>query len=315
MNHCLYVVVPCFNEEKCLPLTEPILLATLKDMIAKGEIDESSRLLLVDDGSKDKTWELIESFHKKDPLVSGVKLSRNRGHQYALFAGLTIAEKSCDASVSIDADLQDDVSSISKMVEEWKKGNDVVYGVRESRKSDSFFKRFSAEAFYKILAHMGVEVVYNHADFRLLSKRALSALLQYQETNLFLRGIIPQLGYPSSKVYYSRKAREAGYSHYPLSKMLALAWNGITSNSDKPLHWLTSFGVLLCAVSSLVMIVYGILYGIAFLPFSYIPFIFGCIFLVGGLLFVGLGLLGEYIGKINMEVKKRPRFFIEEVLK
>jgi glycosyltransferase involved in cell wall biosynthesis len=315
MNHCLYLVVPCFNEEKCLPITEPILLSTLKGLIAKGEIDNTSRLLLVDDGSKDKTWDLIESFHAKDPLVSGVKLSRNKGHQYALFAGLSIAVSQCDATISIDADLQDDVSAIEKMVGEWKKGSDVVYGVRESRKSDSFFKRFSAEAFYKILAKMGVEVVYNHADFRLLSKRALSGLLQYQETNLFLRGIIPQLGYPSSKVYYSRKAREAGYSHYPLSKMLALAWNGITSNSDKPLRWLTSFGLLLTVLSSLTMIVYGICYGVGVIPFSYMPFIFGSIFLMGGLLFIGLGLLGEYIGKINMEVKKRPRFFIEEVLK
>lgn len=315
MNHCLYVVVPCFNEEKCLPLTEPILLSSLQELIASKKIDETSRLLFVDDGSKDRTWELIESFHKENPLVCGVKLSRNKGHQYALFAGLSIACPLSDATVSIDADLQDDVAAIKQMVDEWQKGNDVVYGVRESRKSDSFFKRFSAEAFYKILAAMGVEVVYNHADFRLLSKRALSSLLRYQETNLFLRGIIPQLGYPSSKVYYSRKAREAGYSHYPLSKMLALAWNGITSNSEKPLHWLTSCGILFASISSLTMIIYGICFGIGVSTFTYIPFIFGSIFLMGGLLFMGLGLLGEYIGKINMEVKKRPRFFIEEVLK
>lgn len=287
----------------------------LQSLIAKGAIDESSRILFVDDGSKDKTWDLIESYHKQNPLVRGVKLSRNKGHQYALVAGLSVAEKESDATISIDADLQDDINAIDSMVEEWAKGNDVVYGVRTKRDTDSFFKRFSAESFYKLLSFMGVDVVYNHADFRLLSTRALHALLEYDETNLFLRGIVPQIGYPSSIVYYERKEREAGQSHYPLSKMLALAWNGITSNSNKPLGWLMSFGVLLSALSSILMIVYGILFGVRVLDFSFMPFIFGSIFLMGGLIFMGLGIVGEYVGKINIEVKKRPRYFIDKVLK
>lgn len=315
MEKCLYIVVPCFNEEDCLPETEPIFLKKLQDLIASKAIGEKSRLVFVDDGSKDKTWSLIESYHEKCPLVMGVKLSRNKGHQYALMAGLSVALDVADATVSIDADLQDDINAIDKMVEKWGEGSDVVYGVRNDRETDSAFKKFTAEAFYKILAKMGVDIVYNHADFRLLSNRALKALLEYKETNLFIRGIIPQLGYPSSKVTYSRKERMAGKSHYPLKKMLTLAWNGITSNSDFPLHCLLFFGIFLFAVSSIAMIVFGILYGVGVLPFYSLTFILGSIFLGVGLVLMGQGIIGEYIGKINIEVKKRPRYFIEEVLR
>lgn len=311
----LFIIVPCFNEEACLPNTAQRLKAKLKALAAAGVCGDSSRIVFVDDGSKDRTWEIIASLHQADPLFQGVRLSRNEGQQYAFEAGLSYAVDLADATITIDADLQDDIDAIDAMVDDFNRGIDVVYGVRTSRKSDRFLKRLSAEGYYRFLNHMGIETVYNHADFRLLSRRALKALLSFGESNLYLRGLMPLVGYPSATVGYARKKREAGESHYPLSKMLALAWNGVTSFSAKPLSFIPKLGGFLMAASALAMIVFGILFGTKTLPYSDLPFILGSIYLSAGLILTMLGILGAYIGKINVETKHRPHYFIQEILK
>ena len=309
------IVVPCYNEEECLPLTMPRLLEKLKSLIAAGKIDENSSIVMVDDGSKDKTWEVITSLHEQDPHYRGLKLSHNRGHQYALVAGVEYSAKRADASISIDADLQDDINAIDQMVEEFEKGADIVYGVRSSRETDTFFKRATAQGYYRILQKWaGVEVIYNHADFRLMSKKAMDALLEYKESALFLRGIVPELGFKTAKVTYARKEREAGQTHYSLSKMLSLAWNGVTSFSIKPLREIFRLGLLFMILSVIAMVTFGVLQGVKVLPYDGLPYILGSIFLMGGILLAAMGILGVYVGKVNYEVKKRPRYFIEETL-
>jgi glycosyltransferase involved in cell wall biosynthesis len=310
----LYLVVPCYNEEECLPESAKALKGKLQSLVESQKITPESRIVFVNDGSKDKTWATITDLHEQDKTFVGVKLSRNKGHQYALMAGLTYAVDKCDATITIDADLQDDINAIDEMVDDFAKGIQIVYGVRTGRKSDSFFKRFTAESYYKIMRKIGVDMVDEAADFRLMGKVAVQALLAYGETNLFLRGVVPQLGYPSAKVGYERKPRTAGVSKYPLKKMLALAWNGITSFSTKPLDLLFSFGTFLAVNSVLVMVVFAFLYGFAVLPFWDFTYVIASLFLVCGILLQGMGILGGYIGKINLEVKKRPHYFIEKIL-
>lgn len=309
------IVVPCYNEEECLPTSAAVLKDKLLSLIEKGLCSEGSRIVFVDDGSKDKTWSLIESLHNQDSLFQGVKLSRNEGHQYALMAGLEVAVEQSDITISIDADLQDDVNAMDEMLFDFSKGCDVVYGVRTSRKSDTFFKRTTAEGYYQFMRKMGVELVNNAADFRLLSKRATLDLLSYKEGNLFLRGIVPLIGYKSAKVGYERRERTAGVSKYPLKKMLALAWNGITSFSTKPLSVIYRLGFVILALSTLEMVVFGILFGTSVLPYRDLPFLLGSIFFMGAILLLAVGIVGEYVGKINIQVKERPHYFIDKILK
>ena len=313
MNNTLYIVVPCYNEEEVLPETSKRLRAKLEQLMAEEKISPHSRILFVNDGSKDKTWELISQLHHDCPLFCGVDLSRNRGHQNALLAGLMTAKDRADMVISMDADLQDDIGAVDEMVDKYLDGVDIVYGVRSSRKTDTFFKRFTAEGFYRLMNAMGAESVFNHADYRLMSKRALEGLAQFKEVNLFLRGIIPMIGYRTDTVEYERGERFAGESKYPLKKMLSFALEGITSLSVKPLRLITGLGFLVFAIS-IIMIIYNIVQwaightvaGWASLSCS--------VWLIGGLILLSLGVVGEYVGKIYMESKERPRFIIREVL-
>lgn len=309
----LYFVVPCYNEEEVLPLTADTLSRKLDALAGAGLIDKQSRILLVDDGSRDRTWELIEGLHRRDGRFQGLKLSRNRGHQNALLAGLSEAALHCDAAVSLDADLQDDVDACDQMIERFKAGCDIVYGVRKRRTTDSAFKRLTAESFYKLMNLLGANTVYNHADFRLMSCRALKGLEKFTEVNLFLRGIVPMIGYPSDVVYYDRKERAAGESKYPLGKMLAFAVEGITSLSIKPIRLITFTGIASFFVS------------IGFLIWAVVDFYRGntisgwasimvSIWFIGGLLLLSIGIVGEYIGKIYLETKHRPRYLVESLL-
>lgn len=305
----LYIVVPCYNEEEVLPETSRRLKAKLESLTEQGKIAVESRIMLVNDGSKDRTWELIEDLHRSDPIFSGVNLTRNRGHQNALLAGLMTAKERCDAAISMDADLQDDIDAVDAMVDRYREGCDIVYGVRSSREKDTFFKRFTAEAFYRLMNAMGAQTVFNHADYRLMSRRALEGLAQFREVNLFLRGIVPMIGYTTAVVEYERGERFAGESKYPLKKMLAFAWEGITSLSTKPIRCVTALGglLLLAAIAALiVLLVCGALTGWAAVLCS--------VWAAGGLILLALGVVGEYIGKIYLETKQRPRFLIREVL-
>ncbi|MDD6095466.1 MAG: glycosyltransferase family 2 protein [Clostridia bacterium] len=309
----LMLVVPCYNEEECLPETVDKLTECLCSLINKGKIDPDSGMLLVNDGSRDSTWELIKSFFETNQYVYGVNLAANSGHQNALMAGIETAAQICDFSVSIDADLQDDIGVIEEMVDKYIGGADIVYGVRGDRSTDSGFKRFTAESFYKFLKLMGVKTVYNHADFRLMSKRAMEDLCQYKEQNLYLRGIIPLIGYKTDSVYYSRKERTAGESKYPLKKMISLAWNGITSFSVKPILFITWVGALMSALSFGALIVVTVLALCGFC-FTTADFLLVSVWLVGGLLMLSLGIVGQYVGKILTETKNRPRYRISEFL-
>ena len=309
----IWLVVPCYNEEEVLPETSRQLKAVMSSMIVRGKISPESRITFVNDGSKDGTWDIISSLCAEDSLFAGINLSRNRGHQNALLAGLMTAKKYADAAISLDADLQDDVDVVEKMVDNFLAGDDIVYGVRSSRKTDTFFKRFTAEGFYKFMAAMGVEIVFNHADYRLMSRRALEALSEFEEVNLFLRGIVPQIGFKTSTVEYERKERLAGESKYPLKKMLAFAIDGITSFSIKPIRLITTLGVgALCA--SALMIIWFIIGAVRGNTVSGWATIVISIWLFGGLILLGLGVVGEYIGKIYMEAKGRPRFRVEKFL-
>ncbi|MCP8686836.1 glycosyltransferase family 2 protein [Marinobacterium sedimentorum] len=308
----LNIVVPCYNEEEVLPETVKQLGGLLTDLIDKGKVGPQSKLLMVDDGSRDATWEQIAGFAEQYEWVGGIKLSRNRGHQNALLAGLQIADG--DAVVSIDADLQDDIRVIETMVDRYHQGYEVIYGVRDDRSTDSFFKRFSAEFYYRVLALMGVEIIFNHADYRLLSRRALDALKAHDEVNLFLRGIVPTLGYKSCQVPYQRSERFAGESKYPLRKMLALAFDGVTSFSAVPLRLIALLGILMF-VASIGISIWAL--WVKFFSDTAVPGWTSSVlpmYFLGGIQLLSLGVVGEYVAKIYMEIKRRPRYFIEEIL-
>lgn len=309
----LYIVVPCYNESEVFPITAPILTDLVKRMISDGKISDMSRILYVNDGSRDNTWDLIEAEYKSNKYVSGLKLAGNVGHQNALFAGLMAAKDRCDITVSIDADLQDDVEAIIQMVDKYYEGCDIVYGVRSARKTDSFFKRTTAQGFYKIMKSMGVKTVYNHADFRLMSSRAVAQLENYEERNMFLRGLVPLIGYKTDCVYYERKERPAGESKYPLKKMLNFAFDGITSFSIKPISLITIFGVLIIICCIIAAIYSLISYFMGNAEPGWTSLILS-IWFIGGVQLVSIGLIGQYIGKIYVETKRRPKYNVEILL-
>ncbi|MBR5509288.1 MAG: glycosyltransferase family 2 protein [Lachnospiraceae bacterium] len=312
-NHILYLVIPCYNEEEVLPMTAEILEKKMYELMEKEVISKESRIMLVNDGSKDRTWEIIEELHEKNPLFAGVKLSRNRGHQNALLGGLMTAKEYADVTISIDADLQDDIDVIDEFMKQYYEGCEIVYGVRSARDTDTFFKRFTAEGFYKLINMMGGEVVFNHADYRLMSKRALEELANYKEVNLFLRGIVPMIGFKTGVAEYERHERMAGESKYPLSKMLALAINGITSLSIKPIRFIVSLGMFIF-ICSILMLIYSLVQH--FLGNTSIGWtsLIVSIWAIGGLQLLAIGVIGEYIGKIYLETKERPKYIIEKVL-
>ncbi len=311
MPPILYMVIPCYNEEEVLPITAPQFLGKLQELRDRGKISDESRVLFVNDGSKDRTWSIITELAAQDPHYVGIAQSRNRGHQNAVLAGLMEAKDRCDITISIDCDGQDDINAMDEMVDAYLDGCDVVYGVRASRETDTFFKRFTAQSFYKFLAAMGAEVVYNHADYRLLSARLLQEFADYKEVNLFLRGLIPLVGFKSTTVTYSRAERLAGESHYPLKKMIALAVDGITSLSVKPLRLITGFGIAVALVSFIgcLWAVITALCGRSVAGWASMTCI---VCFVSGVQLVSLGIIGEYIGKIYLETKARPRYIISE---
>lgn len=310
----LYMVLPCYNEEEVLPETSRQLKEVMYGLMDAGKISRDSKVMFVNDGSRDRTWSIIEELHAEDPLFVGVKLSRNKGHQNALLAGLMTAKEYADVTISMDADLQDDVSVIEKFMDKYYEGCDIVYGVRSSRKKDTFFKKFTAQAFYKMMMAMGVDIVYNHADCRLMSKRSLYDLEKFKEVNLFLRGIVPLIGYKSEVVTYERNERFAGESKYPLKKMLAFAMDGITSFSIKPIRLITSLGVLIF-VASILMLVYSLVQHLLGNTISGWTSTMFSIWAIGGTRLLAIGVIGEYIGKIYMETKERPKFIVETFLK
>lgn len=310
----LAIVVPCYNEEDVIKITSDALRGIINSLICKNKIAEDSFILFVNDGSQDKTWDLIKEEHQLyGKNVKGLKLASNVGHQYALTAGLVTAVKMCDFTISIDADLQDDINVIEEMVDKYHQGNDIVYGVRKERKTDSFFKRTTAQMFYKLMEFMGVKTVYNHADFRLMSRRAVEEFAKYKETNLYIRGMVPLIGYQSDKVYYDRKERVAGESKYPVKKMVALAFNGISSFSVKPISMILTLGIVIVVLSLLAFLYAFISYFTGHVTPGWTSLIISIWFL-GGLQLLAIGLVGQYIGKIYIEVKNRPRYNIEEVL-
>lgn len=315
MKKCdvLYMVIPCYNEEEVLPETTKRLEKKLGDLIKKKVISEKSKVMYVNDGSKDKTWELIKKINKDNSMFTGICLSRNRGHQNALVAGLLTAKEYADVVISMDADLQDDINAIDGMLEKYYDGCDIVYGVRSARKTDTFFKRVTAEGFYKFMQMMGVDVVYNHADYRLTSKKVLNNFQDYKEVNLFLRGIFPLIGYKSDKVYYERAERFAGESKYPLKKMLNFAWDGITSFSVKPLRLICTLGFVILFISIVIMI-YSLVRKLTGNTIDGWTFLNISIWFIGGLQMISLGVIGEYVGKMYNETKARPRFIIAENL-
>lgn len=307
----LYIVIPCYNEQEVLPITAPLFLQKIQQLAGAGSISPDSRILFVNDGSKDKTWEIICDLAKSDPHYLGISQSRNRGHQNAVLAGLMEARNRCDITISIDCDGQDDINAMDKMVEAYHDGCEVVYGVRSSRQTDTFFKRFTAESFYKLLNAMGAEVVFNHADYRLMSARVLKEFANFKEVNLFLRGMVPLVGFKSTSVAYERHERLAGESHYPLSKMLALAFDGITSLSVKPIRLITGFGVFV-ALISFIGVIWAVIQAILGHTVSGWASTTSIICFVSGVQLICLGVIGEYIGKIYMETKARPRYIISE---
>ncbi|MBR4040333.1 MAG: glycosyltransferase family 2 protein [Clostridia bacterium] len=313
-NNTLYIVVPCYKEQEVLPETSKRLKEKVLALRAQGKISDKSRIMFVNDGSSDNTWPIIASLHEQEPDVfSGVNLSRNRGHQNALLAGLMTAVNHADLIISMDADLQDDINAVDGMVDAYHEGFEVVYGVRSKRDTDTFFKRFTAEGFYKVMKALGVDIVFNHADYRLMSRRAVEGLAQFREVNLFLRGIVPQIGYKWTTVTYERAERFAGESKYPLKKMLAFAADGITSFSVKPIRLVLSAGVIVFMVS-LLMLLYALVSKIMGSTTAGWTSLMGSIWLIGGIQLLSLGVIGEYIGKIYNETKQRPRFIIESVL-
>ncbi len=312
-GNILYIVVPCFNEEEVLPETARRLGDKLRALMNAGKISPQSRVLFVNDGSGDQTWAVITRLHRDNPLLCGLDLSRNRGHQNALLAGLMAARGRADMAISMDADLQDDVDAAGAMVDKYLAGADLVYGVRSSRKTDTFFKRTTAEAFYRLMDRLGAETVFNHADYRLMSRRALDGLAQFQEVNLFLRGIVPMIGYPTDTVEYERGERFAGQSKYPLKKMLSFALEGVTSLSVRPLRMITGLGFLVFLIS-LIMIVYNVVRWATGNTVAGWASLACSVWFIGGLILLSLGVIGEYLGKLYLESKDRPRFLIQEEL-
>ena len=308
-NPILYVVVPCYNEEEVLEETTKQLAKKMTSLIEEDIISKKSKVMYVNDGSKDKTWKLIKRINEENELFTGISLTRNRGHQNALLAGLMTAKEYADIIISMDADLQDDINAIDKMLEKYKEGNDIVYGVRSSRKKDSFFKRFTAETFYKFMKVLGVDCIYNHADYRLTTKRVLDELENYHEVNLFLRGMFPLIGFESDIVYYDRQVRFAGKTKYPLKKMLNFAWDGISSFSVKPLRMICSLGFIILFVS-IAIIIYSLIQKLIGNTVSGWTFLSISIWFIGGLQMISIGIIGEYIGKIYSETKARPRYII-----
>ena len=311
MNPVLYIIVPCYNEEEVLPITAPMFLEELNTLVAAGKIDDASRVLFVNDGSKDRTWEIIGELAEKDRHYAGISQSRNRGHQNTVLAGLMEAKDLCDITISIDADGQDDITAMERMVDAYLDGCDVVYGVRSNRDSDSAFKRVTAQSYYRFLASMGAEVVYNHADYRLISSRVLQEFESFREVNLYLRGLIPLVGFKSATVEYVRNERLAGKSHYPLKKMLNLAVDGITSLSVKPLKLITSFGVLV-AFLSFIACIWALITHLTGKSVAGWASMTCILCFLGGVQLISLGIIGEYIGKIYLETKARPRYIISE---
>lgn len=305
----LYVVIPCYNEEEVLEETTRQLKEKMSKLIKNKKISENSRVMYVNDGSKDKTWELIQKINKKEKLFTGICLSRNRGHQNALLAGLMTAKKYADVVISMDADLQDDINAMDEMLDKYYAGNEIVYGVRSARKKDTWFKRVTAEGFYKFMEKMGVEIVYNHADYRLTSQNVLNYLENYHEVNLFLRGMFPLIGFKSDVVYYERNERFAGESKYPLKKMLSFAWDGITSFSIKPIKMVLNLGIIISVISVLVLI-YSLIVKLLGNTVPGWTFIICSVWIVAGLEMLSLGIIGQYIGKIYNETKQRPRFIV-----
>ncbi|WP_370827037.1 glycosyltransferase family 2 protein [Fournierella massiliensis] len=307
----LYIVIPCYNEQEVLPVTSGMFLEKIKSLIEKGRVAPESRVVFVNDGSKDNTWNLIQELAKSDEHFEGVCLSRNRGHQNALLGGLMTVKDRCDITISIDCDGQDDINAMDAMVDAYWDGCEVVYGVRSKRDTDTFFKRFTAEGFYKLMNWMGAQVVFNHADYRLMSSRVLNEFANFKEVNIFLRGMVPLVGFKSTSVYYERAERIAGESHYPLKKMLALAFDGITSLSVKPIRLITGFGALISVISFL-----GVIWAVveAILGSTVVGWASttSIVCFMGGIQLLCLGVIGEYIGKIYMETKHRPRFIIEK---
>lgn len=308
----LYLVIPCYNEEQVLPETAKRLKSVMEKMLSEKKISQQSRVILVDDGSKDNTWSIILKLHNEDELFGGIKLSRNKGHQNALLAGLMYAKENCDMCVSLDADLQDDINAIEKMVDNYLDGCDIVYGVRSSRATDTVFKRTTANGFYKFMQLLGVDIVDNHADYRLMSKRALEALAEFKEVNLFLRGIVPLIGFKTAIVTYERSERFAGESKYPLKKMLAFAFDGITSFSVKPIRFITALGFIIFACS-IISEIYFLILKLTGNTVQGWSTLMGSIWMIGGIQLLSLGIIGEYIGKIYTEVKARPKFIVERI--
>ncbi len=313
MRNKLYMVIPCYNEQEVLPETSKRLKEKLSTLVKAGKIDPESRIIFVNDGSKDRTWEIIRGLHEEDPVFGGVNLSRNRGHQNALLAGLMIVKDHADMAISMDADLQDDINAIDEMVEKYLDGTDIVYGVRSSRERDTFFKKATAESFYKMMNAMGANTVFNHADYRLMSKRALEGLAEFQEVNLFLRGIVPMIGYSTDVVYYERGERFAGESKYPLGKMLSFAIEGITSLSTKPIRMITFLGFFIFLVS-IGILIYSLVRHFMGATIVGWTTLMVSVWAIGGLILLSLGVVGEYIGKIYLETKARPRFIVEQFL-
>ncbi len=311
MKPVLYIVVPCYNEEKVLPITAPVFLEKLNSLFYNGKISNKSRILFVNDGSKDSTWDIITSLSNEDKHYLGISLSRNRGHQNALLAGLLEAKDKCDITISIDCDGQDDINAMDEMVNEYLNGSQIVYGVRKSRKSDTFFKRTTAHAFYKFMSYLGVETIYNHADYRLVSSKVLDSFADFKEVNIFLRGMFPLVGFKSTSVYYERHERLAGKSHYPLRKMISLALNGITSLSIKPIRIITAFGFTM-AILSCVGVMWSIIMAILGKTVAGWASLITIMCLLGGVQLTSIGIIGEYIGKIYLETKARPRYIISQ---
>ena len=313
VNNTLYVVVPCYNEEEVLPETAKRLKQKMEALMQAGKISARSKVVFVNDGSKDGTWALISQLHEQDKLFSGVNLSRNRGHQNALLAGLMTVKELADMTISMDADLQDDIDAMDAMIDQYLQGVDIVYGVRSKRKTDSFFKRFTAEAFYRLMNALGANTVFNHADYRLMSKRALQGLAEFKEVNLFLRGIVPMIGYTTATVPYERGERFAGESKYPLKKMISFAVDGITSLSVKPIRLIIGLGFVVFFIS-IAMLVYVLVRFFLGQTVTGWASVMASVWAIGGLLLLSVGIVGEYIGKIYLEAKARPRFLVEQFL-
>ena len=307
----LFIIIPCYNEQQVLPITAPLFHAKLSALMERGCVSDRSRILFVNDGSTDETWHIIQSLSRQDARFQGISLSRNCGHQNAVLSGLMEAKDLCDITISIDCDGQDDLDAMDEMVQRYMEGYEVVYGVRSNRESDGFFKRFTAESYYRLLLNMGVEVVYNHADYRLISRRVLEQFADYHEVNLFLRGLVPLIGFPSTQVYYERHERLAGESHYPLSKMLLLAFDGITSLSIKPIRLITGFG-LSVVILSIIWIIWSVIEHLLNRTVSGWSSLICIVCFFGGATLLSLGIIGEYVGKTYLETKRRPRYIISE---